>query len=165
LDDEDQAKLAARCVEWTMENLEAGTDYQFRVAATNHVGLSPWSEHSRTASTFSSKSLPPSQPHVDFAASRVEADGVVASTSADCVTIAWSPPLSDGGAVVTRYRITWVDAYPKRASDVATAQLVRADFERLEVEPRGGIIRKVWTNDVVTSHFTKHEARLQCSFL
>jgi hypothetical protein len=137
LDDEDQAKLAARCVEWTMENLEAGTDYQFRVAATNHVGLSPWSEHSRTASTFSSKSLPPSQPHVDFAASRVEADGVVASTSADCVTIAWSPPLSDGGAVVTRYRITWVDAYPKRASDVATAQLGLRGFGAfVELDPR-----------------------------
>ena len=137
LGDEAQTKLAARCVEWTVENLEAGTDYQFRVAATNHVGLSPWSDHSRTASTFSSKSLPPSQPHVDLAASRAEAKGVVASASADSVRMAWSPPLSDGGAVITRYRITWVDAYPKRASDVATAQLGPRGFGAfVELDPR-----------------------------
>ena len=90
--------------------------------------MSPWSVHSRTASTFSSKSLPPGLVHLESSHSRhefVDVDNgtkigeemkLFASVSATSMYLNWTPPLADGGAVITRYRISWADAY-RRGGD------------------------------------------------
>ena len=78
----------------TIEGLSPGTNYYVRVSAVNAMGQGPWQS-----------STPPSlNPHRTPDPPR---SIVLASTSETMITVGWSPPMSDGGDPITKYRIEW----------------------------------------------------------
>ena len=78
----------------TIEELSSGINYYVRVSAVNEMGQGLWQS-----------STPPSlNPHRTPDPPR---SIVLASTSETMVTVGWSPPMSDGGDPITKYRVEW----------------------------------------------------------
>jgi len=78
----------------TIEGLSPGMNYYVRASAVNEMGQGLWQS-----------STPPSlNPHRTPDPPR---SIVLASTSETMVTVGWSPPMSDGGDPITKYRVEW----------------------------------------------------------
>lgn len=80
-----------------ISRLTQGTEYQFRIAAENRYGRSPFIESESVAAQYPFK--PPSQP----------TDLRVVSASKSVVVLAWSKPESDGGSPIIGYHIECKD--------------------------------------------------------
>ena len=78
---------------YTVAGLTNGTAYTFRVAAINGVGTG--------ADSAASAAITPAAATVPGAPT-----GVTAVPGDTMATVAWTPPVSDGGASITSYRIT-----------------------------------------------------------
>ncbi|XP_072180962.1 twitchin-like [Diadema setosum] len=78
----------------TVMGLTEGSEYEFRVAAKNKVGLSRYSESTRPTKAKEPYNVPeaPTVPEVS-------------NITGDTMTLTWSPPRSDGGSAITGYVI------------------------------------------------------------
>ena len=74
-----------------MNDLSAGTQYQFQVRAVNPLGFGPWSASSYTSSTQASPPHTPTQPYID-------------KSNMTSICFAWSAP-KDSGSAITAYMV------------------------------------------------------------
>ena len=74
-----------------MNDLSAGTQYQFQVRAVNPLGFGPWSASSYTSSTQASPPHTPTQPYID-------------KSSMTSISFAWLAP-KDSGSAITAYMV------------------------------------------------------------
>ena len=95
-----------------ISGLNNGTAYNFRLQAINGIGTSPISAASNTVTPATLPGL------VQIAAPTSGAPGGTLTASAN-----WAPPLSNGGAAITNYRVVAL----KMAADGTTVDSVQGN--------------------------------------
>ena len=95
-----------------VDDLDKGTNYEFRVVAVNNAGQS---EPSKSTGVFKAKDpydVPskPGQPHID-------------NITADTMTVSWTAPEDDGGSPVTGYLIEKREAGDMKWTKVAEGKM------------------------------------------
>ena len=96
--------------------LSEGTQYVFRVAAENKVGVGEYEELSRSIAAKSPHNIPGPPSNVR-----------VSDIFADSCVVSWSPPMTDGGSPVLGYTLerrahtaqSWAKVHPRLITDLS----------------------------------------------